>query len=331
MVLCIFMGFSPVTNAASASGFFSRLPVSDRVGRYKRELAFGREARVFERFISIDWSGSDTEDRRVNLRVVEATPYGNDGTIVAPPNARRGVRAWTRAECRRYLVEALQDRSRCLIAMDFGFGYPWGADGSVFACNGWAEMLGALSRLYAEEGMARSAAQSINSFARFGGHGPYRFDVNRTDFRFYLDNETPYYRLVEIAIPQAISQWYLGSGGTVGFSSITGMAALRYLMDMRAQGEIDFRVWPQEGLVPEANKHVIVESYPAVYPEPPDYGECTDEHCRDAWKVLQWMLGKANAGNLGEYFQIASVPFGRIENVSFEEQVSFEGWIFGVR
>jgi hypothetical protein len=29
---------------------------------------------VFERYVSVDWSGSDREDRRVSLRVVEATP-----------------------------------------------------------------------------------------------------------------------------------------------------------------------------------------------------------------------------------------------------------------
>lgn len=287
---------------------------------------------MFKRYISVDWSGSDHEDRRVNLRVVEATPRGNNGTVVPPPEARKGVRAWARAECRRWLAQTLRvDQPRCLIAMDFGFGYPWGADVSVFGSDRWEGMLGAVSGLYAEEGTARAVAQKINSSQSFGGHGPYRFNDTRTDFRFYLDNATPYYRLVEMAVPQAISQWYLGSGGTVGFSSITGMAALHHLMEMRGQGEVDFRVWPQEGFAPEEDKHVIVESYPAIYPEPPDYGGCTDEHCRDAWRVLQWMLGHHENEALGDYFDIAPVPFGRVENVSFDEQVRFEGWIFGVR
>jgi hypothetical protein len=74
---------------------------------------------VFERYISVDWSGSDLEDRRVNLP-------DNNGTVVPPPDARRGVRAWTRTECRRWLAQALRmDQPRCLIAMDFGFGYLW--------------------------------------------------------------------------------------------------------------------------------------------------------------------------------------------------------------
>jgi len=286
---------------------------------------------VFERYISVDWSGSDLEDRRVNLRVVEATPPDNTGTVVPPPDARRGVRAWTRAECRRWLAQALRmDQPRCLIAMDFGFGYPWGADASVFGSDGWEGMLATLSGLYAEEGTARVVAQEVNSSESFGGHGPYRFNDTRTDFRFYLDNGTPYYRLVEMAVPQAISQWYLGSGGTVGFSTITGMATLDLLMTLRRKGDLDFQVWPQEGLVPEEDKHVIVESYPAIYPEPSDFGECTDEHCRDAWRVLQWMLGHHEKNTLGDYFDIAHKLFERVD-VGFEEQVRFEGWIFGVQ
>lgn len=179
---------------------------------------------MFDRYISVDWSGAGTEEQRYGLRVVEASHENAEGIVVDPP--RSGATRWTRTECRRYLAEALHGgQPRCLVAMDFGFGYPWGADVSVFGSGGWEGMLGTLSSLYDEEGTARSVAQRINSSASFGGHGPYRFDDSRTDFRFYLDSGTPYYRLVEMAVPQAVSQWYLGSGGTVGFSTITGMAA----------------------------------------------------------------------------------------------------------
>lgn len=127
---------------------------------------------MFERYVSVDWSGSDREDRRVNLRVVEATPPDNDGTVVPPPDARREVRARTRAECGRWLAQALRsDQPRCLIAMDFGFGYPWGSDGSVFGSQGWEGMLRTPSGLYAEEGTARAVAQRVNSSESLGGTG----------------------------------------------------------------------------------------------------------------------------------------------------------------
>jgi hypothetical protein len=82
----------------------------------------------------------------------------------ASPTREEGVRAWTRAECRRWLAQALRvDQPRSLIAMDFGFGYPWGARGSAFGSDGWEVMLGAVCSLYAEEGTARAVAQKINS------------------------------------------------------------------------------------------------------------------------------------------------------------------------
>ncbi len=286
---------------------------------------------MFERYISIDWSGARTETDRVDVRVVEASPPNESGRIVNPievnSNARTGTRewiGWTRAECRQYLTRALRrDSPQSLVAIDFGFGYPWATDRAVFRCHGWREMIGAVATIYDEAARAEATAEEINS--RVGSPGPYRLGNDRANSRFYLDNGTAYYRLVETAVPQAISQWFLGAGPKVASGTITGMAALHYLMTLREQGKIDFQVWPQEGLLPEGDKHILVESYPA-----PDYGECTDEHCQDAWRVLQWMLRKANAGTLEGHFEVASKPFGRIEHVSFEDQVRFEGWIFGV-
>ncbi len=108
------------------------------------------------------------------------------------------------------------------------------------------------------------------------------------------------------------------------------MAALDHLNITRERGGTDFRVWPQEGIVPDADKHIIVESYPAMSPEPGSYGDCRDEHCRDAWKALRWMLGESASGMLTEAFNLPQMPFGRVEGVGFEDQVRFEGWIFGV-
>ncbi len=293
------------------------------------------EAGVFKRYISIDWSGAGTESKRGGLRIVESSPNHPNGRVVDPveanPRVRAGTRSWTRAECKDWLAEALrQDQPRCLIAMDFGFGYPWGADGAVFGCRGWREMLGAVAERYHEQERAESAAKEINS--RIEGSGPYRFSLDRSDFRFYLDNGVAYYRMVETLVPQAISQWYLGAGPRVGSSTITGLATLDHLMVLRDQGEIEFQVWPQECNTSDGARHIMVESYPAIYPEPQDFGGCreNDEHCHDAWKALQWMLQKAKAGTLGRYFNIAPKPFGRVEGIRFEEQVRFEGWIFGV-
>jgi hypothetical protein len=42
------------------------------------------EKEVFDRFISIDWSGAGTETDRVDVRVVEVFPQNQGGRIVYP-------------------------------------------------------------------------------------------------------------------------------------------------------------------------------------------------------------------------------------------------------
>jgi hypothetical protein len=186
----------------------------------------------------------------------------------------------------------------------------------------------AVADRYLESGTARATAQAINADPGFGGHGPYRFNEGRTDYRFY--QSVPYYRLVEIAIPEAISQWYVGSGNTVAFHTITGLATMSGLLDRRDAGELSFAVWPQETpLVPNTG-HLLVKSYPAICSSLADYGPCLDNHQRDAWRVLDWILQSAAGGTLGAAFNIRDRPFGRVMGVDFKQQIMFEGWVLGV-
>jgi hypothetical protein len=210
---------------------------------------------------------------------------------------------------------------------------PWGADQDVFGITGWQAMIQALAELDGRHETARAVAESVNREPRFAGHGPYRFNEGRTDFRFYLDHDVAYYRLVEAAIPQAISQWYMGAGGTVAFHTITGLAAIHNLIVQREAGLVRFRVWPQEceNWMDLGDAHVLVESYPALYPKPASFGLCVTPDQRDAWKVLQWMSEADERDGLAEAFSPAPLRFGRVEGISFWEQVRFEGWILGVR
>jgi hypothetical protein len=191
-------------------------------------------------------------------------------------------------------------------------------------------MIGAIAKRYGEQGTARATALSINNDKRFGGHGPYRFDPDRNDFRFYADNGIAYYRLTELIAPQGISQWYLGSGGTVGFHTISGLSAIHHLIQEREAGRLDFVIWPHEGLAPDGTKHVLAESYPALCKSPDDFGPCRDQHQRDAWKVLQMLLMRRSERTLCELFRIKEQPFGRVAGVDFQRQVQFEGFILGI-
>lgn len=200
---------------------------------------------MFQRYVAIDWSGRGSEHQPVPLAVAEVR-NGEQMAIIQPPRFPK-VRNWSRRECREWLGTILRpDQPRTVVALDFGLSLPWGADQGVFGCTGWGEMVQSIAKLYGIYGTARATAEAINREPKFGGHGPFRFDGSRTDFRFYLDRDVAYYRLVETAIPQAISQWYLGSGGTVGFHTLTGLAAIHELIAQREAGHVRFQVWPQE-------------------------------------------------------------------------------------
>jgi hypothetical protein len=283
---------------------------------------------MFERIISIDWSGAGSEADRVNLRVAE-WDRSSDACRIELPSPASAARSWRRSECRTFLRQRLAQSQRTLVAMDFGFSLPWGSDHAVFGVQGWREMVRTLAALYAEAGTARATAQAINALPQFYGHGPFRFDDGRTDFRFYLDRGVAYYRQTELAAPQAISQWYLGSGGTVGFHSIAGMSALHELLTEREAGRLRFSVWPFEPVGPD--EHILVESYPAICPKCDVDGECLGGDERDAWKVLRHLVEATKQEAIGNWFEPPRMPFGRAEGAAPEEQLAFEGFIFGLR
>lgn len=269
----------------------------------------------------------------VDLRIAVFDGTTNQSLIVDRPYQKRTVVSWSRQAFRVWIAEQLRDERPTLIAMDFGFGLPWGSDQAVFGVAGWREMIRKVAERYELNGTARATAQAVNDEEQFGGHGPYRFDESRNDFRFYLDKSVAYYRLTELMAPQGISQWYLGSGGTVGFHTISGLSAINYLFQEREAGSLDFVVWPHEILAPNGTKHVLVESYPALCPQLDDYGPCRDNdgNQRDAWKVLHMLIAARAENRLNDLFTINEVSFGRITNVPFVEQVQFEGFIFGLR
>jgi hypothetical protein len=203
---------------------------------------------MFDRLISVDWSGAGSETGGVDLRVAIFDAATNEATIVDRTHRSRTVVSWSRQAFRTWIIEQLQDKRPALVAMDFGFGLPWASDQAVFGVAGWREMIHKIAEQYEQHRTARATAKAINNEERFGGHGPYRFNENRNDFRFYSDNGVAYYRLTELIAPQGISQWYLGSGGTVGFHTISGLAAINYLVQEREAGRLDFLVWPHESL-----------------------------------------------------------------------------------
>jgi hypothetical protein len=117
---------------------------------------------MFDRIVSIDWSGAGSEEERVSLRIAVWEKDGDCCRIRLPP-ASGTTRKWRRSECRDYLRQVLSDAKRTLVGMDFGFGLPWGSEIAIFRVRGWREMIKSIGQLYEVNGTARAAAQVINS------------------------------------------------------------------------------------------------------------------------------------------------------------------------
>jgi hypothetical protein len=282
---------------------------------------------MFDRLISIDWSGANSDDARVGLRIAQWTQDG--ATLIAPPSRLR-ARSWSRNEVLAFLTRELHpEKPRTAVALDFAFGLPIGSDTELFRVAGWRPMLRSLRDLYYEHGTARATAIAINNRPDFQGHGPYRFNDGRADFRFYLRHGVPYYRLIELVMPQAISVWYVGSGAQVGFHTITGLTCLATLLDRRDEGLVDFTVWPHEGIAGPTSGHVLLEGYPAVFPTPVDFGPCRDQDERDAWRMLEWMRATNAVGQLEHSLQLPIDVITRLVPDGLR-RVLLEGWILGV-
>jgi len=293
---------------------------------------------MFKKHIAIDWSGANSYRRAVDIRVAIKRP-DDEARIEPPLQGRPGQSGWSRASLVEWLTTELRSDRATIVALDFGFGFPWGSCDRVFHAQNWGEMIANIEILhdFFVEGLqcGRDIAEFIND--AFGSLGPFwTGDMEVWRLAALLrDLHLPYYRLVEMAIPQAKSQWYAGPGATVTLQTLTGLSVLAKLVSQRGTDKgLDFQIWPHEVWRPDG-RNIIAECYPALYrnnvngnPVPPEYNN--DPHAKDAWKVLQWMLGEEDADTLGERFQIGEKPFGRVSGVSFQDQVQVEGWILGV-
>lgn len=271
--------------------------------------------------VGVDWSGSGSEDSKSDLAVAKWRRGEAIPKIINGPEGKR----WSRMQLTAWLAETLRPgESTALVGLDFGFGYPRGAAHNIFGTVDWCTLTRRMTELIEYHGTARGVAHSINEDPYFEGHGPFRIE-DRNDLRYYVDHGIAYYRMTELFAPQAISQWYLGKGAAVGFSTITGLAALGRLIRLREQGLIDFRVFPFEQIT--SATHLLVEMYPAILPEA--QVKSGNNHERDALRIVGWLHSISGPGDIMQNVKIPDIPGRRAEEVANYAQE--EGWIVGVQ
>jgi hypothetical protein len=108
---------------------------------------------MFDRIISVDWSGAGTETTRVDLRVAVFDATEDKSFIENAPFRSRSIASWSRRDFRGWLVNQLQSKRRTLVAFDFGFSLPWGSDRAIFGVIGWREMVRGIAKKYEEYSM----------------------------------------------------------------------------------------------------------------------------------------------------------------------------------
>jgi len=280
----------------------------------------------FERIVSIDWSGAGTEKKGARIAVCNYSKKTGKSRIVPPTKGTM----WSRETCRNWLCRQLKRSGQTLFLIDFGFSLPWGAQQSVFGVKSWRAMIDAIDKEYTASGTARAMAKKKNLEPQFNGHGPYRFNDSRSDYVFYRDNDIAYYRLTELIAPQALSQWYLGSGATVGFHTITGLSALSDLLRQRDANKFAFKVWPFEALNKDEHQHIFAESYPALFDKINKPGGFKNKDEVDAWRVLEWAKGHLMNGTLDQRFAFPNFPMKHKCVKTIQDQIDFEGCILGL-
>lgn len=284
---------------------------------------------MFERIIAFDWSGRSEAARRPPIVGVQAT--APDGWKVQTVRPKPRAVNWRRREVLEWLSSELApSKPRSLVALDFAFGLPWPAH-LRFGTQNWRGLLARVSELCAREGSCQAAAECLNLIAtenRQGGPFWRRDWDDHPDRHLFSALELSQWRLTDSLAAGAISPWYLGPGSQVALSTLSGLWLLHQLLALRDSGSGPaFEVWPHETGLKPPEGHALVEIYPALYP---NVLEGNNVHVRDARRTLNWLIQIEARGEWDQVLAPQNRDVARACEVSFADQVRFEGWILGV-
>ena len=290
------------------------------------------DARRFDRFVAIDWSGAVGERQRGIA--VACCERGN-----AAPWLERPGHVWSRAEMLGWLRDLVTTDT--LVGLDLGLSLPFADRGSFFP--GWADspadaraLWALVDRLCADDPHLAASSfvdhpEAARHFRRHGGRTGDLFEPGRGRLRV-----TERHQLAHGVSP--VSNLNLVGAAQVGKSSLTGMRVLHQL-----GGALP--VWPFDPLPPSG--WVIAEIYtsiaavaagrsrgrtkmatvealntalaaPAIASAPVAGSGAIDDHRSDALLTAAWL--RVHAGRADLWSPAALTP----------AIARTEGWTFGV-
>lgn len=204
---------------------------------------------MFEAFIGIDWSGDNGRHQK-GLKVALARP-GNEAPVLVPGPESRG--RWSRAALADWLGERLAT-TKCLVGLDFAFGFPAAVAPSGGALLDWDYVEGICSgdenfyggRFFRMQGAPHSPY--INSPWVKGGSYSAK----------HLRKTEAAAAKVKGATPQCVFN-AIGAA-QVGPSSLSGMRFLRHTR----QTCPSVAIWPFDAH--DTSRPAIVEIFPRYFP-----------------------------------------------------------------
>jgi hypothetical protein len=265
----------------------------------QEEHRASQAARLFDRYIGIDYSGAQTPTSRLDgLRVYVATP-----TTLPGEQRSVGQTNWTRRELAEWLVKVLSDGPPSIIGIDHAFSFPIAYFDRHHLQRDWPEFLDDFQRHWPAEGD----------------------DVWVRDLRNAPDGaaaarrgETTWRRLTERRAGAAKSVFHFGVQGEVATSTHAGLPWLRYL---RKQLGSRVHFWPFDGWNVPQGRCAVVEVYPSLWRArfPPE-SRTGDQH--DAYSVAAWLRDADASGGLTKYL---NPPLSADDRAI----AAVEGWILG--
>ena len=254
------------------------------------------EARMFDRYIGIDYSGAGPPHRKAKGLGVFVAEHGGPAEPVRPPSG--GFR-WSRPEVADYVIKELSGTERVIVGIDHAFSFPKDYF-SRYGLDTWERFLDVFVEHWPTD---RVAVKDLNT-----SDNPRR--GSQDEFRLTDKWTTSAKSVCQFDVP-----------GQVAPSTHAGLPWLRMMRQ-----ELGDRVfwWPfDEFDIPEGAS-VVVEVYPSLVRRRVE-GSLTSPpgDDRDAEAVASWMEKMDSAGHLRRYFDL---PLSEEER----EQVRLEGWILGV-
>ena len=261
----------------------------------------GEDARLFDRYVAVDWSSSSKRARGPNSIWIAVCGAGGPVELVNP-----GTRQEAMNHIELLLDMTTAEGGRLLCGFDFAFGYPEGTAQMLAGRRGWAAVWMRIAEIIRDEpdntNNRFEAAAQLNQ--AFDGEGPFwgchqSWDIeglsHKRPQRDWEQILPPRLRRAEEEVPRTQEVWKLWGPGSVGGQALTGIARLQRLRQSRG----DVQVWPFETLG-EGRSHVLAEIYPSLI-DPFPGNEVLD--ARQVKAIALTMRELDRCGQLWRYLQ----------------------------